>query len=130
MFGTIRRHQTWLWIIIAGITIFTFVIWGPTNYSRAGRGSGGGGSGSFGEIGGKRITRDEYDGARREVELDAFLRTGRKIEDSAMIEFETYRQLFFMRKQEDLGIKVSTDAANATSEFHLPLPQDRLLTLL
>src|SRR3974390_2367190 len=107
MFGTIRRHQAWLWWVIGGITVISFVIFGPMNVNRSGRGGGGGGNDSFGMIDSERITRDEFENAYRVVSLDSYLRTGQKLDNSAIATFETYRQLFFLRKQKDLGIQVS-----------------------
>src|SRR5882724_11013212 len=38
MFGTIRRHQSWLLIVIMSITIISFLYWGIDRPTRGGRG--------------------------------------------------------------------------------------------
>ena len=34
MIGTIRKHSKWLWWIIAGLTVVSFVYWGVTPATR------------------------------------------------------------------------------------------------
>ena len=74
MFGTIRKHQTWLWAIIITLTIISFVIFfSPAakvnnNAQRA--------EGDFGSINGHKITRDEYLNAKREIYLQYFFMSG------------------------------------------------------
>ena len=61
MIGSIRKHSAWLWWIIAGLTIFSFVYFmgqGPT------RNGGRGGTGEFGMIYGHKVTAPEYVAAR------------------------------------------------------------------
>lgn len=114
MLGTIRRHQAWLWWVIGGITVISFVIFGPTNFNRNGSGGrNGGGSGDFGAIGGVPITREEFDNASREVALDQLLRSGQRAEDTPAFRREVYLQLFCLKKEQELGIQVSTEAAAA-----------------
>ena len=61
MIGTIRKHSAWLWWVIAGLTIISFVVFmgsGP------GRNGGRGGTGDFGTIYGRKVTAQEYVEAR------------------------------------------------------------------
>ena len=73
MFGTIRRHQTWLWVVISTLTIISFVYYfGPQSKVSQGRG----GAANLGTINGERITPEEYDQTRREVYLRYFFMSG------------------------------------------------------
>jgi hypothetical protein len=108
MFGTIRKHQTWLWAIIITLTIISFVIffspYSKLNESR--------GPANYGSIFGKKITPEEYNQTLREVYLRYFFVTGNwpDGEEAKRRGFEpmreTYTRLFLIRKQEDLGIQV------------------------
>lgn len=75
MFGSIRRHQRWLWLIALPFVIVSFVIYfSPTGQSPFG---GGAGSGfDYGSINGRKITKQEFDDARRELAVLVFLRSG------------------------------------------------------
>ncbi|MDB6123652.1 MAG: hypothetical protein JWQ71_2645 [Pedosphaera sp.] len=114
MFGTIRRHQTWLWVIIIALTVISFVIFGPTNtrvgdaLSRS--------QGQFGTINGKQITQDQYINASREAALRYLVMNGqwpdsdpnsRRTFNEAK---EVYQRLFLISKEEELGVQPSTEA--------------------
>ncbi|HEX4644041.1 MAG TPA: SurA N-terminal domain-containing protein, partial [Verrucomicrobiae bacterium] len=112
MLGTIRRHQKWLWFIIAGLTIISFVIFGPSSANRLNLGRG---SGTFGTLNGKTITSDEFDAAQREVFIGYFLNSGQwpdKDTSAKQMGFnaqrETYLRLFFIAKEKEAGIQVDT----------------------
>jgi hypothetical protein len=66
MIGTIRKHSKWLWWVIAGLTIISFIGWNIAPVSRNG---GVGGGGGYGTLYGHKITRQEYINARNEVYL-------------------------------------------------------------
>ena len=72
MFGTIRRHQTWLWAIIITLTIVSFVIF----FSPAAKVDlmGGGRKENLGSINGQPVGREDYFSALRDVRLQYFLR--------------------------------------------------------
>jgi hypothetical protein len=73
MFGTIRKHQTWLWAVIITLTIISFVIYfGPQSRVSGGRG----GTFNLGTINGERITPEEFTEAQREVYLRYFFMSG------------------------------------------------------
>ena len=118
MFGTIRKHQTWLWAVIITLTIISFVIWfspySRVNQSRAG-------SAYLGSIDGQRITPDDYGQAEREVYLRYFFMSGTfPNEQTARTsgfdpQRETYYRLLLIRKQEELGIHVSSDVIAQTA---------------
>ncbi len=73
MIGTLRKHSTWLWLVIIVAVIISFVIYfTPT----VGSGRGAGGATEFGTINNRPITRKEYMAAMTDVQLRLFLRTG------------------------------------------------------
>ena len=88
MFGTIRRHQTWLWVVISTLTIISFVYYfGPQSKVSQGRG----GAANLGTINGERITPEEYDQTRREVYLRYFFMSGTfPNEESRKMGFDEY----------------------------------------
>jgi hypothetical protein len=116
MFGTIRKHQTWLWGIIITITVICFVFF----FSPANRGTGSSrGQAYFGSINGERISEQDFYNARKEVDLQYFFMSGGNwIRDEADakkagfdLEQRTYARLLLIQKQEQLGIHVSSEVA-------------------
>jgi hypothetical protein len=109
MFGTIRRHQAWLWWFIGGITIISFVILGPSScvdLKMAGRGRV-----NLGSIGDHPITADELVQAKREVALRYFMTSGRWPDGTEFdVNREALLRLFFIAKQKQFGITVSQDS--------------------
>src|SRR5665213_3029934 len=110
MIGTIRKHSSWLWWVIAGLTIISFVVfmgYGPA--SRANRGLNGGGD--YGTIYGHEITAEEYTAALRDFSLHVLFNYGQWPENKPsitrnVIEQQTYLQLMLSQKAKDLGIYV------------------------
>src|SRR5258708_29421946 len=103
MLGTIRRHQKWLWIVIVTITVITFVYFFNPNQKVRDRGRG---KETFGEIKGREVSQEDYDGALREVYLQYRLTHGDWPDKDPMAKqfgFEpqmfTYRRLLFIREQ-------------------------------
>jgi peptidyl-prolyl cis-trans isomerase D len=130
MFGTIRKHQTWLWAVIITVTIISFVVFfSPaskvnSSYRR--------GEGNFGSISGEKINADDFYAAKKEVMLQYFFMSGGNwlsSEDEAKrsgfdVEQRTYARLFLIRKQQDLGIHIASDvAAQYATEMVKPLAQ-------
>jgi len=118
MFGTIRKHQKWLWAVIITLTIISFVIF-FSPYSKMN--SGVRRSGNYGSINGQRVTDQDYINAYREVDLAHFLMTGRWMHDDRKDsrsdpEREVYQWLLLVQKQEQLGIHVGDDAAAQTAQ--------------
>ena len=58
MIGTIRKHSSWLWFVIIGATIISFLWWGagPVTRNSGGRVAGGG----YGTIYGKEVTAEAF----------------------------------------------------------------------
>jgi hypothetical protein len=112
MFGTIRKHQTWLWAVIITLTIIAFVVFfSPYSQVNDARGDA-----DHGTVSGKKVTRDDIAGAQREVMLRYFFMTGQFPNDDARrrgfdVAREAYQWLFLVRKQQELGIEVSADVA-------------------
>src|SRR5690349_15191474 len=111
MFGTIRKHQTWLWAVIITLTIISFVTFlSPNSKINAGR------SGySFGTINGEKVTRDQYVSALHEVDLHTLFMNGHWLNEDRKTrvepERETYQWLLLCQMQRNLGIHVGDDAA-------------------
>src|ERR1043166_4250723 len=116
MFGTIRKHQTWLWAVIITLTIISFVIFfSPySKMNNAGRMTG-----NYGSINGQRVTEQQYANAYREMDLHTFIMSGgkswlhdeRNRDSRADPQREVYQWLLLIQKQEQLGIHVSDEAA-------------------
>lgn len=122
MIGTIRRHQTWLWVVIITLTVASFLVFGPTN-ARMGniwtQLFGGGGSG-FGMISGRAITQAELQNAEKEIELGYFLRSGQfPRNETPELRLQAYYRLFIIQKQKDLGIEVDERAAASRAKMML-----------
>lgn len=122
MIGTIRKHSTWLWIIIIAATVVSFVIF-FSPYQRVSRG-GGGGSYNFGRINGETISQEEFVSAQREVMLQYFLRHGEPFREADAkrmgydLDRETYFRLLLIQKEQQLGIHVGTEAvASAAADI-------------
>ncbi|MCP5527993.1 MAG: peptidylprolyl isomerase [Verrucomicrobiales bacterium] len=115
MFGTIRKHQTWLWALIIGATIVSFVIFFTPTGSRGGQG---GVRVNYGTMNGRPITLAERRQAQREAELSFFLRTGQFPDRASArqagfdIDQETRSRLVLLAQVDELGIVVD-DAAVA-----------------
>lgn len=111
MFGTIRKHSKWLWLVIVTLTVISMIYWTGSQKNHDDRSRG---PADLGSIAGKSITPDAYMAAQREVYLNYFLNSGEWPDsDSARTGFdaqrETYFRLFLIQKQEDMGIYVGQD---------------------
>jgi hypothetical protein len=112
MIGTIRKHTAWLWWLIAGGTIISFVFFmgmGPA------RSRNGGGGQDYGLLYGRPITPEQFGSAQREFLLYYWFRNHEWPDKasgvtSAQIEISSYQRMALVRKAADLGIRVSDDA--------------------
>jgi SurA N-terminal domain len=111
MFGTIRKHQSWLWFVIIGVTILGMVVW--TNQT-GNSGNGPRGAGHFGSIDNKAITATEMQQAQNEAALMYMIRTHQWPDNAGAqfnLERESYQRLFLLRKLDEYNIHTDPDAA-------------------
>lgn len=123
MFGTIRKHQTWLWAVIITLTVISFVIYfNPSSRMNSGFSRQYSG---YGSINGEKITEQQYQDAYREWDLHTFLRSGRWLEqeqkrDDKETQQQIYQWLLIIQKQEQYGIHIS-DADTVEAARHMLL---------
>ena len=115
MIGTIRKHSKWLWLVIATLTIISFIYWGA-GPSLVGDNGGGRGRGDYGTIYGHTITEQAFFEARNNFFLLYWFRSGGEWPDrnpnftDAVLQREIYIRLMLLQKAADLGIHVSDEA--------------------
>ncbi len=109
MFGTIRRHQKWLWIVISTVTIISFVaFFSPQRRRQAGWS---GPRDYIGSINGRQITSGEYTAAMREAELRYLFNYGDWPGNQAsVVEREVQGRLLLLEKLRDLDVQVGEPA--------------------
>ena len=119
MIGSIRKHSAWLWWLIAGLTIISFVV-----FMGSGPGKNGGGfsrsSSGPNTIYGKEVTPAELISSEHEFKLYYWLHNGEWPEKSAGftskdLDRETYIRLLLIRKAATLGIHVSDDLVKTSA---------------
>jgi len=117
MFGTIRKHQTWLWAIIITVIIISFVIF-FSPYSRMNDSRG---PVNYGSINGERVAEEDFIEAWREVELRLFFMNGRWPEDNDKkdLQGEAYKWMLLLQKQRQMGIHISSEVAAQTGRAML-----------
>lgn len=123
MIGTIRKHSAWLWWLVAGLTIISFVIF----MGQGGARNGGAARGSLGTIYGQPVTSDDLDRAKREYFIDYWLRNQQFPDRDqrvtpADMDREIYERLLLTRKAKQLGIHVSQESQVAAANNLLAMP--------
>jgi len=114
MFGTIRKHQKWLWAVLVVLMSVSLV----ALFTSPSGGSGGGprrGQPDLGSINGQPIDQAEYLEAWKEVRIATYLHTGKwpgnDESSSRRMENETISRVFVLRKLKDMDIRASDKAA-------------------
>jgi peptidyl-prolyl cis-trans isomerase D len=111
MFGTIRKHQQWLWAIIISVVIVSFVVFFSPN---VGMDAPRMGPADFGSIGGKAISREEFYSSYRESQLRYLFSYGqlpRNDENRSMLEQDARTRLLMVRLLAQNRVDVSDEAA-------------------
>ena len=112
MFGTIRKHQTWLWVIIIAIISVSMVAFfsdGSSLFDSNNRGGG-----ELGYIGTRAITTTEYLASLAELKTDYLLKTGQMPPSDEntqrTVEQQTIVRVFLDHKLKEMGIEPSEKA--------------------
>jgi hypothetical protein len=112
MFGTFRKHQTWLWLVIIAVTCLSMVIYFQPGGKNGNQPTS---SGNYGSIDNKKITEAEKQMATKEAALMYYLRTHEWPGNGASSkqfdwDRETYQRLFLIRRLEQYNIHADPDA--------------------
>jgi hypothetical protein len=121
MIGTIRKHAAWLWWLIAGLTIISFVVFMG---SGATRGSRGGGVSDYGLIYGHQVTPEEYFSAQRDFYFYYWMQHHEWPDKSASvpkteISKQSYVRVMLALRAKSLGIYIPDDAIKADAAMVL-----------
>src|SRR6266404_1363603 len=129
MFGTIRKHQTWLWAVIITITIVSFVFFfSPYSKFNSGRR----GPVNLGSLSGQAISEEEYSETRNEIYLRYFFMNGNWPDEAAKNsgfdpQRDTYYRILLIRKQADMAIHISPEiVAQVAKEMVRPFEKMRI----
>jgi len=108
MFGTIRKHQTWLWVFLVAVMSLGLVFFFTPNYNDRGGGRGGA-EGDNGSIDGKPISDADYSDAYKEIRIASFLHTGKwpGNDTDDRLFAETISRVFIVKKLKEMGIEPS-----------------------
>lgn len=126
MIGTIRKHSTWLWVVIIIAIVISFIWWGaavPT------RGGGGMATGDYGSIYGDKVTQQQYLGAKNDFYIYYWLHNGFQWPNQdpnltpLQMDQQIYLRLMMMRKATAFGIHVDDDTAEAAANNLLSSPE-------
>jgi hypothetical protein len=109
MFGTIRKHQSWLWFIIIGVMILGMIVW--TNNSSNGRRA----TGNFGSIDNKAISPTEMQQAENDATLMYLVQTHPHQWPESGSQFDltrqSYQRLYLQRRLDEYNIHGDPAAA-------------------
>ena len=113
MFGTIRRHQNWLWAVIITVIIISFVIFFAPDVKIGGRARPS--AELLGSINGEALGLDEFNAASTEARLNAFLRSGgtwpeRNASSMENLKRDAIFRAFLIRKLKEMHIQASPEA--------------------
>ena len=126
MFGTIRKHQQWLWVVIITAVIISFVLYFSPN-QRSDNASLG--SREIGTIDGKSVDDQQVRSALSQAKLSGFLRygeafvSGRAEQMGFNLKQETMQRLFLGMRLKEAGVQVSDDAVAVWIREYLKDPK-------
>jgi hypothetical protein len=126
MFGTIRKHQQWLWVVIITAVIISFVVYFSPNQ---GGGNGSLGNQKIGTIDGQAVEDQQVRSALSQAKLSGFLRYGEAFQSGRAeqmgfnLKQETMQRLFLGMRLKEAGIQVSDDAVAAWIREYLKDPK-------
>jgi hypothetical protein len=131
MFANLRRHQSWILLIIVvlvGISMVVFFTPDAGVSSVRDRAV----TGDYGSINGRPVTVDEYRDASREVELAYVLQTGKPPpqddQTKRAMEQQILGRLLLIQKMKELDIKPSTKAVGRVTQERIgDYPYDKLM---
>ena len=110
MFGTIRKHSTWLWVVIIAFVSVSMVVF----FTDSPMDGGSRGQSDLGSINGRPIAHPEYLDAWNEVRLAQFLYTSKwpanDEASSRRLESETISRVFLTQKMKEMDVKASDKA--------------------
>src|SRR5258708_5361908 len=111
MFGTIRKHQTWLWAVIITVIIVSFVVFfSPYSKFNSGRR----GPVNLGSISGQPVSEEEFTETEREIYLRYFFMNRSWPDEEAKKsgfdpQRDTLYRLLLIRKQSEMAIHISPE---------------------
>lgn len=126
MFGTIRKHQQWMWVVIITAVIISFVIYFTPNQGPGGSSVG---NQQFGTIDGQAVDDQQVRSALTQAKLSGFLRYGEAFQSGRAeqmgfnLKQETMQRLFLGIRLRKAGIQVSDDAVATWIREYLKDPK-------
>ncbi len=126
MFGTIRKHQQWMWVVIITAVIISFVIYFTPNQGPGGSSPG---NQQFGTIDGQSVDDQQVRSALTQAKLSGFLRYGEAFQSGRAeqmgfnLKQETMQRLFLGIRLQKAGIQVSDDAVATWIREYLKDPK-------
>jgi hypothetical protein len=110
MFGTLRKHRTWLWVFLIAVMSISMVVFFSSDVTFSKKST----AGDYGSINGEPIKQSEYFDAQNEVRLAEFLQTGKWPENDEAsvrrVESQTISRVFLVGKLEEMNIRASDKA--------------------
>ena len=129
MFGTIRKHQRWLWVLIIAAVIISFVAFFSPNQG----GGRGGGASVIGMLDGKPVSDTDVRDQLRLAELSGFLRYGpnyRSAQAQRMgfsLKQALAQRMLIESRRKAYGIEVSDEAVARWIREYLTDPKTKSL---